>query len=147
VTPEIASPNKDATASEGRGVPWLITAPGAVLEGVLGVLWFVLPIWWLVRFSPPLALAVGIGLLVIAGGWAWWQRRERLHLAERRRAWRAEKALRRDQARAARASSRGLQNSLLQLSGATVRVAIAVRFLQVQHQGALPRAFKSTACS
>jgi hypothetical protein len=110
VTPEIASPNEDEKASERRGVPWLITAPGAVLEGVLGLLWFAIPIWWLIRFSPPLALAVGIAIVVLAGGWGWWERRQRLHVAERRRAWRAEKAHRRNRARAARASSRGLQN-------------------------------------
>jgi hypothetical protein len=39
------------------------------------------------------------------------------------------------------------QNYPLQLSGATVRVAIAVPVLQVQRQSALPRAFKKTACS
>jgi hypothetical protein len=110
VTLKIASPNEDEKGSDFHGVPWLITAPGAVLEGILGVLWFVVPIWWLTRFSPPLALAAGAGIVVIAGGWAWWQRRERLHLAERRRAWRTEKARRREQARAARGSSRGLQN-------------------------------------
>jgi hypothetical protein len=35
----------------------------------------------------------------------------------------------------------------LQLSGATVRVAIAVRVLEVQRQSALSCAFKSAACS
>ena len=85
-------------------MPWLITAPGAVLEGILTVLWFVVPIGWLIRFSPPLALAIGLGIVVLVGGWAWWQERERLHVAERRRAWRAEKARRREEARAARAS-------------------------------------------
>jgi len=39
------------------------------------------------------------------------------------------------------------QNYPLQLSGATVRVAIAVRVLQVQRQSALPRAFEEAACS
>jgi hypothetical protein len=39
------------------------------------------------------------------------------------------------------------QNYPLQLAGATVRVAIAVRLLEVQQQGALSRAFKTAACS
>ena len=39
------------------------------------------------------------------------------------------------------------QNYPLQPSGATVRVAITVRVLQVQRQSALSRAFKTTACS
>jgi hypothetical protein len=39
------------------------------------------------------------------------------------------------------------QNDPLQLSGAMSKVFIAVRLLEVQQQGALSRAFKSTACS
>ena len=110
VTSDIASGKQATKAEESSSVPWIITTAGWVIESILELLWWSIPIWWLLRFSPPLTLALLVGIVVLGGTWAWWKRRQRLHLAERRRAWRAEQKRRREQARAARASSQRLQN-------------------------------------